>query len=157
MNDSEQILRELGDDPYRFLASLTDSILTGLLVTDVEGRIIYVNRPWERMTGYTFDEVRGQRGFEFLLPPEEHERMEQRTASRLRGESSTYRLQLQTRFGRKWFRISATPYRDCDGEIRGTIGAHLDIEEEERRTFLRMLKGKDLRLGSTGIDTMIGK
>ena len=147
MPEPEEMLRELADDPYRFFASLTESVLTGLLVTDVEGRIVYVNESWERMTGYRLDEVRGELGYELLLPEDEHERMVERTESRLRGESSTYRLQLRTRFGPKWFRISATPYRDCNGDIRGSIGAHLDIEEEERlretRDYLRQELGRD--------------
>jgi PAS domain S-box-containing protein len=120
-------------EPAAFLHALLQSAPVGALVTDTEGRIIYVNRPFEEMTGFSFEEVRGKLGFEVLLPEERWEEMRTRIGKRLQGESSNYKAELFTRSGRrKWFHVHATPFRDADGVIRGTIGVHFDIDAQER-------------------------
>ena len=120
-------------EPDAFLHALMQSAPVGMLVTDPEGRILFANRPFEEMTGFSLDAVRGKLGYEVLLPEERWEEMRQRIARRLQGESSNYKVELFTRSGRrKWFHVHATPFRGADGVIRGTIGVHFDIDAQER-------------------------
>lgn len=46
-----------------------------VVVIDVDGRIVYWNGSCSDLTGYSLDEVRGRRLWDFLLVPEEVERM----------------------------------------------------------------------------------
>lgn len=46
-----------------------------VMVADVDGRIVYWNRPCSRLTGYALDEVRGRSFWDFLLLPGDVERV----------------------------------------------------------------------------------
>jgi two-component system sensor kinase len=49
-----------------FVAATLDTVASFVLVLDREGRILRVNRAWEEMTGYSFDEVKGRPLWDFF-------------------------------------------------------------------------------------------
>jgi PAS domain S-box-containing protein len=49
-----------------FVSAILDTVNSLVLVLDPEGKIVRVNRAWESMTGYTFDEVQGHYLWEYL-------------------------------------------------------------------------------------------
>jgi PAS domain S-box-containing protein len=57
-----------------FISAVLDTAPALVCVYDRDGRIVAFNRECERLTGYTYEDVRGRRIDELLVPPEEAER-----------------------------------------------------------------------------------
>ena len=60
-----------------FTSAVLESAAALVMVTDLEGRILRFNLACRRLTGYSPEEVAGQRVSELLVPPEEAEAVEQ--------------------------------------------------------------------------------
>jgi PAS domain S-box-containing protein len=60
-------------EEHRFFSTIIETVAALVIVLDNEGRIVRFNKACEKLTGYTFDEVRGQPFWDFLLLPEEIE------------------------------------------------------------------------------------
>src|SRR5205085_969044 len=53
-----------------FAAAILDTVASFVLVLDPDGRILRVNRAWEEMTGYRFQEVQGHFLWDYFEDPE---------------------------------------------------------------------------------------
>jgi PAS domain S-box-containing protein len=70
--------RKERDADWTLFRALADSSQQPVLIADEETSILYVNKPWEKLFGYSLSEVRGQRPRMFQsreTPREEYERM----------------------------------------------------------------------------------
>ncbi|WP_422930648.1 sigma 54-interacting transcriptional regulator [Singulisphaera sp. PoT] len=134
-----------------------------------EFRLIWVNKAWEELTGYSFEAVAGlachahgpNRGGDIeglggsFYPPQEV-----RT-----GRSSSVRTLIVHNSGeRRWRRIDFWPFHDDAGELLGILGlvslhdaqGHLP-EPPSHRLRADLLEVRDKALGRFGFDTLIGK
>jgi PAS domain S-box-containing protein len=133
---AEEALRE-GEDRYR---SLFDNANDSILTFTLEGIIISVNRAYERLTGWTREELVGRSWLE-LIAPDDLERMQERTRRALAGEKLPSLFEVGTRCkdgsvvpleGRTRMR------RDRQGRPIGFQGIYRDITERKRtETMLR--------------------
>lgn len=96
---AEEKLR-LSEENYRRLAETTNDVI---ILHDMEGRIIYVNRTGLEMSGYKLHQVVGRSLAEFL-PTEETREMRERLLKRLQGDLSFFRYESE--------------YKDAKGNIR---------------------------------------
>ncbi len=115
-----------GDDLARALPDLTGAIL---VVLDVEGRIVFLNRAGLDLSGYTSEEILGRRIWDVLLDPREAEWVrviaDQLVES---GASNPLENCWITKDGRhRVIQWSNSVIRDENGEIRFLIGAGVDI------------------------------
>ena len=105
-----------------------------VIVLDPEGRIVRFNAACERTTGYTFDEVRGRRFWEFLLAPEESKPVqavfEDIRAGQFPNEYENYWLAKDG--SRCWISWSNTAIVDRDGKVEYVIGTGIDTTERRR-------------------------
>lgn len=110
---SEAILRSVGD---------------AIVMFDVEGRIQYVNSAFTTLTGYTAEEVLGQRAGS-LTGGEMSERVGQSLQLALaKGEVWQGEATLRRKDGRTYdATITATPMRDASGNLVGHVSSHQDI------------------------------
>src|SRR3954465_15877361 len=106
----------VGDLPRRYGAreesqrAVLDNLADGLIITDGDDRILYVNRLMEMMSGYSAEELVGRIGYEGLTPKANWERMRQRLHERLSGSTEEYEHELTRKDGAStWVRVSATP------------------------------------------------
>lgn len=71
------IERKRGEEALKrerdFIAAVLQTAGALVVVLDTEGRIVRFNRACEQASGYRFEEVKGQRVWDFLLVPEEME------------------------------------------------------------------------------------
>lgn len=105
----------------------------GIIVTDIEGRIILANPALEAMLGLSPGEMQGQSWYNFV-PPEMKKRALEADAKRARGESERYGLFLQHRDGTAVpVQISASPRYDGEtGAYSGSLAVMTDISSLQK-------------------------
>ncbi|WP_114416961.1 putative bifunctional diguanylate cyclase/phosphodiesterase [Marinospirillum perlucidum] len=112
-----------------------------VLVTDTRGEIVYVNPAWERCTGYSSEEVLGQRPS--ILSSGKHDRaFFQRIWDLLvAGQSAQEIVINKTRSGELFYEEKTlTPVRNQDGQILFFVSIGKDItrqlQQEDKLTYL---------------------
>jgi PAS domain S-box-containing protein len=130
-------LAALWAEREEFYYSVLENLAEGVLITNHESRIVYANSRVEEITGYRREEILGGVSYKILTPRENWPAMEKRLKERLSGKTENYEHQLIRKDGEThWVSVKATPYRNCRGEIIGTVGAisciqrQKDLEEE---------------------------
>ena len=115
---------------------IIDNFRLGLLEVEPNGVIIDANESFCEMSGFSIDELFGKDGGEMLLDEFEKERMKERNASRIEGETDVYELRVlnKEKETRYWL-VSAAPLLGDDGNIHGSIGIHWDITERKKLEF----------------------
>ena len=126
---NERALRE-SEERFR---SVADCLREALLITDAHDRIILANQRVRDVLGYDPEAIIGRSATDLLLPPEKRSAFRDRVGRRFRGEAELYEIELIRGDGRTIVaEVSASPYRDTDGVIIGTLGAISDITEQKR-------------------------
>jgi PAS domain S-box-containing protein len=135
-------LRE-GEERFR---SVVERMAEGLIITDLESRIVYANPSVEEIFGWRPEELLGRVSWEVLVAPEEQAAMADRIPRRREGERERYQVRSRRRDGSVgWIEVAAAPFRDASGEVVGTLGAVTDVTErfraeqalEAQREYLR--------------------
>jgi PAS domain S-box-containing protein len=127
---ADEALRR-SEERHRVLVAATTSVLW---TTDARGAFVAPQPAWERYTGQTWDEHRGQ-GWIKALHPDDRARVQEQWAQ-ARSERATYENE-----GRVWHAASAR-YRYCvaravpllehDRSVREWIGTLTDIDDRKR-------------------------
>jgi len=129
-----------------FYRTILDSLAEGVLITDAESRILYVNRAMEEMTGCRKEEMVGQVSYELLAPRSRWPYMRKRLRDRLSGKDENYHNELVRKDGSVvWISVHATPYRNARNEIVGTIGTITRIDREKRLEMENAMLRDELR------------
>ncbi len=124
---------ELLERERAYFHSVFEGIGEGLLITDLEDRVMHANERMLKMCGFSRDEMVGRPAYEVLLPPEEWPELQGRNERRAQGHADVYEVRLQRKNGERfWTLIHATPLRDSAGNVVGTIGAQLDITKRKK-------------------------
>ncbi len=113
------------------VASRTDN---GVIITDAEGRIEWVNDAFTRTTGWRLEEVGGRKPSEFLQGPETDPETVRFMSEELHGgRGFTTKLINYRRSGEKfWFAIEVQPLFDETGTLTNFMAIQSDITERER-------------------------
>ncbi|MDO8550974.1 MAG: PAS domain S-box protein, partial [Ignavibacteria bacterium] len=126
IKEAEEAKRE-SEELYR---TVVESMAEGLLITDVEDRILFANKSMSELSGYKINEMIGKKGYEILLDSRDKNLILDKNKLRLSNNTDTYEIQMRKKDGTKyWVRISGTPYKDSRGNIIGTLGVITDIAE----------------------------
>ena len=129
-----------------FYRSFMESLGEGVVITDRESRILYVNSRIECLTGYTRSELIGKISYELFMPKEEWPTMRRRLKDRLAGKEENYEYEFVRKDGeRHWVSVRALPYRNGKGEIVGTIGLSSCIKERKNLEFENEYLHEELR------------
>ena len=123
---------ELRASEARFRAAV-ETLGEGLIITDAEDVVAYVNSRMTQLSGYTAEEMVGKTVPALLVPDDEQAAYRDHMLLRLQGMSEQYELSMQRKDGsRFWAEITATAFRAPDGRIVGTLGAVMDISDRKR-------------------------
>ncbi len=135
MSDDAPILeipRRPSENDLRYRALFESSVL-GIRISSVadEGRIVEANPAYQRMLGYTADELAGRTIFD-LTHPDDLEINRQLYAEMLAGRRSSY--QIEKRFVRKdgssfWGRLTAYPLQEEGERATHHIGMVEDVSD----------------------------
>jgi len=122
----------LRDSEAGFRAAL-EELGEGVVIADEEERIVYANTRLGELSGHAVDDMIGQSLTELLVPPEDRATWLQRSQMLLQGFSERAESRIRRRDGDSfWAEIHATPFRDPQGEIIGSMSAITDVSERKR-------------------------
>ncbi len=153
-HQSQRELRRLGE-----IAKLTSNLV---VITDVAGKIEWVNPAFERRSGWTSHEVIGQKPGDFL----QFEKTDRRTVQRIskalkRGEAVQAELLNRSRDGVEyWVSKDIQPLIDCDGQVEGFVAVQTDItalKESHQREILQRAVAIDASTDGIAISNRHGK
>ncbi|MEO1255556.1 MAG: PAS domain S-box protein, partial [Bacteroidota bacterium] len=142
------------EEKYR---RIIDNIQLGLLEVDTDDIIQHANKPFLELTGYHRDELIGQRASDLLLDEKSKAIVSKQNEARQKGNSGSYELQIKNKQGEKrWAIISGAPNYDNNGNIIGSIGIHLDINEQKQLRLENEFKTSQLqKLFEKSLDGLI--
>jgi two-component system, cell cycle sensor histidine kinase and response regulator CckA len=127
--------------------TVVESLGEGLVVTGLQGEIVYANERMAQMCGYTPDEMEGRDTFELLLLPGEHAAARERLRRRVAGTADSVDAVLVRRDGSTVAaHVTGAPYRDGTGAVIGTIGVVKDVGEQRRAQDALRASEERLRL-----------
>ena len=117
-----------------FNTALVDTLDSLVVVVDRAGRVVRLNQACERITGYTFDEIRGRYVWDTVLGGRERSRAEANIAVMLAGDlPAPDEVALLTRSGES--RLISWSYallRDALGQPEYFISTGIDITEQRQ-------------------------
>ncbi len=141
-------------DKYR---DIINQMGLGLMEVDNQEHIVTINEAFCQMTGYDRTELKGMKPSDLLLEDKTaQEDINHVTQSRLKGLATTYSVDVKIKSGevRTWL-ISGSPRYNPEGLVIGSIGFHLDITEEKKRTQELYTSNKTLKKANQELDTFV--
>jgi two-component system sensor histidine kinase/response regulator len=113
------------------VASRTDN---AVIITDIDGRIEWVNDGFTRISGYSIEEVMGKKPGAFLQGPETDPATVLYIREQLnKGEGFKVEILNYSKIGRKyWLAIEVQPICDAAGMLRNFMAIESDITERKR-------------------------
>ena len=111
-----------------------DRIKEVIFQTDLEGNILYLNKAWEELSGYTVEESLST-AFVKTVHPEDRERVELKMSLIHREQLEECRCQLRQLTKSKevrWIEVNAQIRRSPSGEAIGILGTLYDFSEVKR-------------------------
>ncbi|MBI5476224.1 MAG: PAS domain S-box protein [Ignavibacteriales bacterium] len=104
----------------------------GLLQTDLNENIEFVNQQFCSLLGYTKEELIGQSA-QILFSTEDWDIITSKTALRIRGFADRYETKMKHKSGEKiWTSVSGAPLIDSNNMISGSVAIVADIAERKR-------------------------
>jgi PAS domain S-box-containing protein len=110
-----------------------------------DGTFDFVNQPWLRYLGCTWEELSAQGGLRSVVHPDDLEGSDARwNATRATGKHTDHELRMRRADGQyRWFLTRAFPLRDQQGNVVRWYGTATDIDDLKRT---EMLLGGEKRL-----------
>ena len=116
---------------------VVDQLHEGLTIVDLDEKFLYVNESASRILGYSADELK-EINFVELVHPKHIQLLKDEEKYRKEGKSSIYDIVLFHKNGlRRCIQISASPYRNENGEIVGAFGLWQDITDKKRDELVK--------------------
>ncbi len=114
-------------------SSVVKNLAEGIIITDLEGRISFMNPKMEELTGYTSAEVLGLKTIDIFLAEELRPFVQKKLKERSQGIAERYEIEHTHKNGHTWIAsINASPFLNEKGEIIGTLGAIMDVTERKK-------------------------
>ncbi len=132
--------RKEAEQRIREQARLLDKARDAILAHDMDGNIVYWNKSAERLTGWSKDEILGERMHKCLYDPEEEDKLQRCHETMMEEGEWTGELHMQTKDGDELVVESRwTLVRDSAGEPDQVLVINTDITERKRleSQFLR--------------------
>jgi PAS domain S-box-containing protein len=128
LKKAQLALRE-SEERYRLLADWMDDLV---ILTDREGKQLYISPSITRVTGYTAEEVRAADQLAHIHP-DDVERIIQNAAANLRGEGTQIEYRMRHKSGAYiWLDVRCTPIRGSDGAVEKILYCSRDITARRR-------------------------
>lgn len=138
---AEEVLR-MSEEKYR---GMLQGLQFGLIEVDNDERIVYVNEPMCKITGYKSEELIGQVASDILVDGSSRHIIDKEHVRRQDGVASVYEIMITHKSGQSiWSLISGAPMVDIHGKQVGSIGIHMDITQKKQEEFIQREMSKKL-------------
>ena len=125
--------------------AVVEAMNDGLLLTDLSGAILYANGRLADLTGYAGEELIGRNSAQLLVPLELRGREAELLSGSLGGAQTQIECELIRKDGRRfWAEVKASPFRDANQKIIGSVALITDISE--RRQVVEVLRQSERQL-----------
>jgi len=126
--DALDALRK-SEEHYRVLV---ENMGEGVLLTDTDDVILFVNRKACNIYGYEPNELIGKYGYEILEHESYRSMVQEKTKHRQEKISDTYEVLGLRKNGEKiWIKINGAPIYNTEGNVIGSVGILSDITEQK--------------------------
>ncbi len=117
------------------LSLVASQTTNSVIITNLDGKIEWVNDGFIRSTGYTLDEVKGKKPGSFLQGPKSDPDIVREMSRSLKNrESFDVELINYTKNGDEYaIQISCNPLKDNDGNVTGFMAIETDISDKKIR------------------------
>jgi PAS domain S-box-containing protein len=120
---------EKSEEKYR---SLVNAMAEAVVQIDLKGNILFVNKAYCDLTGYTEEELIGNNCLTLLIDKEELPRVQAEFAANQLGSTDHYEIQLRRKSGHYvWVSANAAPIKDSDGNLIGMLSTLKDITQRK--------------------------
>ncbi len=151
---TEKKLAEI--EAYR-LSLVADNTDNSVIITDKDGEIEYVNQGFIKMTGYTFEEIKGKKPGSFLQGPETNQNTVQRIREKLNTRKSFYEeiLNYKKNGETYWISLAINPVFNKNGGLEKYVAVQANITETKLQAvdFSSKLEAIDKSYGVVEFDT----
>ncbi|HSV87868.1 MAG TPA: PAS domain S-box protein, partial [Bacteroidales bacterium] len=150
---TEKYAREtaLRESEQKFRA-IVENMGEGLLLTDLNDKVLYANHRIFDIYGYEPEELIGKVGFEILEHPEDASILAGKKTIRDNGISDTFEVRGLHKNGNIiWTRINGAPIRNSDGKVVGTIGIIRDVTVQKQIETQLIKLSQAVEQGSTSV------
>ncbi len=121
---------EATEQKYRFVV---EGLSEGIIITDLEDRIVFVNDKMVSLSGYNQEELIGKNASVILMSKENAPIIAKRFSNRQKGETEEYLIEHQHKSGKSWIaRVKESPYRSAANKVIGTLGLVMDVTDAKR-------------------------
>ena len=146
VNHNRRIIKELSISDERY-QSVMDNIAEGIVISDLDDNLIFINDKMCELTGYAASEVLGTKAYQTFVPEDYWELFELKSNRRQFGNSEQYEIPHINKDGYIWWAsVHASPYCNSAGEIIGNIGAIFDITQRKKSEIQLIESQKKLQL-----------
>ncbi|MEO0793796.1 MAG: PAS domain S-box protein [Verrucomicrobiota bacterium] len=125
----------------RRLSLVASRTINGVVITDENGRVVWINEAFERITGYTLQELRGRKPGELLQGPLTCRKTIKYIGERLKEKQPlTAELLNYHKNGETyWLRLDVNPLFDEKNQLTNFVGIETDItKQKETETALKL-------------------
>jgi PAS domain S-box-containing protein len=124
---AEEALRE-SEARYR---NILETAQEGVMISDLDGRIIFANERMARLLGYSVSELVGSKGIE-LVPEDMQRELAAKVRAREEGFGETYEVWMRRKDGGEVCLLaSGSPVQDAQGKHTANLGMYVDITERK--------------------------
>jgi len=122
---------ESKQEKLQLLSAVAQNASDSIVLTNPDAQIIWVNRAFTQMMGYTSEEALGKTPSELFNGPEtDHAVVDKIVAHKLRGENFRTEILNYTKTGNKiWVDTRLVPVLDDDGAVSMVIGIERDVTQ----------------------------
>lgn len=121
---------QIQQEKYR---SIINNMNLGLLEVDLNDHVVFANRSFLKMSGYSESEILHKKAGELFMTEENISLIKDKIRLRNSGLSDIYTLPARNKSGEeRWWLISGAPNYNDQGEVIGSIGIHLDLTEQKK-------------------------
>lgn len=132
------IQRKSAEDALRSseerLRAIFNNAVVGISIVEPNGKVIFANRNWLEMLGYTKQEL-SDLAFNEMSPEEDAKKTLDLTEKIIKGEIDHFHIEkryIRKNKSRFWAHLSASAINNEKGEVEAIVGIVVDIDEQKR-------------------------
>jgi len=137
---TEDITKQrLDQERIETLSLVASETINGVLIHEPDGTVVWANKGFERITGYSADEIIGKEPWSEVADPKTDQRLVQMTYEKIQaGKSFSSDNILRHKDGSSvWVNVSFTPILDDFGNITKVVSIGMDISKQKETEQLQ--------------------